>query len=326
MCAASEKISVYNPKKNKTMNKTKDYGHEQVLAVPRRVLEAHFRTLPEKGVHLLLSRQLERLLNEGGRFQLRNSMEQDESFKQVIPYVVIRSHDRKTLVYRRGGSGGEGRLHGLRSLGFGGHINPIDKLTEDDVMPGIDVVLNAVNRELEEELGILPFALISPPSLTLLVNNDQDPVGRVHIGVVFYAATLKLDVREIGDILHGIEEPTWMTDEEIYDDIEEFEEWSKLVFLANFTDAQVAGETSPEPSNGPGVFADAGAGERRQRAEDDGVFPGNEGETVPGRTEEIDAEDRQSEKEEAEDASKQGDNETSADKPAKKKVAKKKTK
>lgn len=286
------------------MNNTKNYGHEQVLAVPRRVLEAHFRTLPEKGVYLLLSRQLDRLLAEGGRFHLRNSMENDESFKQVIPYVVIRSHDRKTLVYRRGGSGGEGRLHGLRSLGFGGHINPIDKLTEDDVMPGIDVVLNAVNRELEEELSILPFALVSPPQLALLVNNDLDPVGRVHIGAVFYAI-LKLDVREIGDILHGIEDATWMTDEEIFDCPDEFEEWSKLVFLSSYRDTSF----------------EAGATDRRQHAEDDGVFPGDEDGSTP---EDIEAEDRQSEKEEAEEAS---EVETlPKTKKAKKKVAKKKTK
>src|SRR5690349_25157813 len=47
--------------------------------------------------------------------------EQDRRFKQLIPYVLILCNG-KILRYRRGKGGQETRLHGLFSVGVGGHI------------------------------------------------------------------------------------------------------------------------------------------------------------------------------------------------------------
>src|SRR6266576_6204583 len=51
----------------------------------------------------------------------RSDAEQDKRYKQLIPYVLIICH-RKILRYRRGRGGQETRLHGLYSVGIGGHI------------------------------------------------------------------------------------------------------------------------------------------------------------------------------------------------------------
>ena len=57
-------------------------------------------------------------------------MEEDPSFKQLIPYVLFRWTDADGTVhlfeYLRGSGQGERRLHAKRSVGVGGHISTID--------------------------------------------------------------------------------------------------------------------------------------------------------------------------------------------------------
>ena len=55
----------------------------------------------------------------------RPDAENDPGYKQIIPYVVLRRGD-KIFMTRRLKKGGEARLHGLMSIGVGGHINPVD--------------------------------------------------------------------------------------------------------------------------------------------------------------------------------------------------------
>ena len=52
-------------------------------------------------------------------------MERDPSFKQVIPYLVLRDGERYFLM-RRTAAGGDARLHDRYSIGVGGHLNPGD--------------------------------------------------------------------------------------------------------------------------------------------------------------------------------------------------------
>src|SRR5688500_10825301 len=58
-------------------------------------------------------------------FRPRREVETDPSFKQLIPYVVLR-YGGELFHYRRGGSGTEKRLAALRSVGIGGHISEGD--------------------------------------------------------------------------------------------------------------------------------------------------------------------------------------------------------
>lgn len=106
-----------------------------------------------------------------GYFAERAAVEEDPGLKQIIPYAVV-VRDGSVFTFRRTDGGGEKRLHGLRSVGVGGHVNPPD---------AGDVVHHALRRELEEEL-YLPRGWRA--RVVGLLNNDATPVGSVHVGVV----------------------------------------------------------------------------------------------------------------------------------------------
>src|SRR5581483_5859215 len=55
----------------------------------------------------------------------RSEAELDKRYKQLIPYVLLICNGR-ILRYRRGKGGQETRLHGLYSVGIGGHISEED--------------------------------------------------------------------------------------------------------------------------------------------------------------------------------------------------------
>lgn len=110
---------------------------------------------------------------EHGLYLERVVAETDPSFKQLIPYVVVRDADNVFLMHRTD-AGGDARLHGRASIGVGGHLNPVDE--------GEDPLLAGLRREWDEELDA-PWE----PDFRLLglLNDDSNPVGSVHLGVVF---------------------------------------------------------------------------------------------------------------------------------------------
>jgi predicted NUDIX family phosphoesterase len=117
-----------------------------------------------------------------GRYLERPAAEDDPAFKQLIPYVVVRDGARVFLMQRTD-AGGDARLHGRASIGVGGHLNPVDD--------GEDPLLAGLRREWAEELvaGWEPdFRLVG------LLNDDGNPVGAVHLGVVF---TVEADGRPV---------------------------------------------------------------------------------------------------------------------------------
>src|SRR6266508_968664 len=78
------------------------------------------------------------------QFRPRSEVETDPSFKQLIPYVVLRCGG-DLFHYRRGSAGTEKRLQALRSVGIGGHIS------EADAAGGDDPYHTGMMRELTEE-------------------------------------------------------------------------------------------------------------------------------------------------------------------------------
>jgi predicted NUDIX family phosphoesterase len=108
------------------------------------------------------------------RYLRRGDAETDPTFKQLIPYVVLRCHDR-LFHYTRGASGGEVRLRSQRSIGIGGHVSA------DDGTPDASAYIAGMHREVEEEVTL--GSRYTERTIGL-INDDRTPVGQVHLGIV----------------------------------------------------------------------------------------------------------------------------------------------
>ncbi|MCB9913785.1 MAG: NUDIX domain-containing protein [Planctomycetes bacterium] len=121
---------------------------------------------------------------ERGFFVERAYAERAPHLKQVIPYAIVCVGDDVLLVQRTKG-GGEARLHHKLSIGIGGHVNPIDAeaLPPAHLAAGgtADLFTAATARELEEELHV--EGEFTARTVGLL-NDDTNPVGAVHLGLV----------------------------------------------------------------------------------------------------------------------------------------------
>ena len=78
------------------------------------------------------------------------------------------------------------------SVGFGGHIEPLDRGDEKVKTDGM--VMATALREMEEETGLNPGA--DALSLAGFINSDSEDVSSVHFGVVF---KVDLDVLDQSD-------------------------------------------------------------------------------------------------------------------------------
>ena len=110
-------------------------------------------------------------------FQTRHLMEEDESYKQIIPYVVVKDELGRILTYRRSNKGGECRLHDMFSIGVGGHLD-----LEAEHLGGLETYFLGMVRELKEEIGID----VNPADfeISFSIYDPSNEVGRVHFGVV----------------------------------------------------------------------------------------------------------------------------------------------
>ena len=118
-----------------------------------------------------------------GSFRARSEAEADPTWKQVIPYVAL-TDGRSIYLMRRTRAGGDARLFDRYSIGIGGHINPEDG--------GVD---GGLRREWAEEIE----ADFIPEFVPLgVLNDDDNAVGAVHLGLVFVADAggRKVEIRE----------------------------------------------------------------------------------------------------------------------------------
>jgi predicted NUDIX family phosphoesterase len=159
---------------------------EQVLVLPRERVPGGCEFTGLRAATEADLRALQEAVQAYGVFADRPVMEEDPSRKQLIPYVVIRDEGAVFLMERTS-AGGDPRLHRKASIGVGGHLNPVDD--------GADPLMAGLLREWAEELETEwepEFRLVG------LLNDDSNPVGSVHLGVVFTveAAGRPVDVRE----------------------------------------------------------------------------------------------------------------------------------
>ncbi len=123
-----------------------------------------------------------------------------------------------TFLMERTTAGGDPRLHRKASIGVGGHLNPVDA--------GEDPLQGGLRREWAEELEAdwePQFDLLG------LLNDDTNPVGSVHLGVVFQveAAGRPVRVRETDKLTGRMADAS-----EVAAAWERLETWSQLVAAA----------------------------------------------------------------------------------------------
>ena len=196
-----------------------DANEQRILVVPRDVVpdRASWYGLRADDIDAFLDAVVQH-----GRYEPRPAMEVDPSFKQIIPYLVLRDGERYFLM-RRTKAGGDARLHDRWSIGVGGHVDEGD----EDLAGGL-------RREWHEEL-VADFEPTFTPYA--LLNDDTTEVGAVHLGVVILAEAegRPVSVRET-DKLSG----TFATPAEVAAGAGHLETWSRIVF-----DALETAGTSP---------------------------------------------------------------------------------
>lgn len=156
---------------------------------------------------------------EKGFFIERRQAEQDSSFKQIIPYTLVVCGEEVLLLKRLSG-GGEPRLRGMLSIGVGGHINPSDASCDRNLIAA------GALRELEEEVRVQEP---SDPVPVGVVNDESNPVGSVHFGLVHL---LRISSPQVTVLESNELEGRFVPAKEIQQMVESkenFETWSALV-------------------------------------------------------------------------------------------------
>ena len=166
------------------------------------------------------------LIGSEGFFLPRPTAEESPEYKQIIPYVAVVRGD-EVFATRRLKKGGEARLHGLVSLGVGGHINEIDRDRGDWLM-------NCLRREIEEEIHIPDFGTLT---LRGLINDNANDVGSVHLGFFFTLTTgSEVSVRETEKLEGG-----FVPISSLAGALESMETWSRIITPA-LTELWTAGK------------------------------------------------------------------------------------
>ena len=186
---------------------------EHVLVIPTSVFHevGHFQ-----GFCGDIDRYLDVILDPAyASYRPRPQMEEDPSFKQLIPYCVFQC-DGQVFGYQRGNDQGEARLHAKRSVGVGGHVSTLDLNGEQTPY------LEGMKREIEEEVNLHSEWT---ESCVGLINDDETEVGKVHLGIVhiFNLDKPKVTPREKSMINAGFAPP-----EQLVSELDEFETWSQI--------------------------------------------------------------------------------------------------
>lgn len=166
-------------------------------------------------------------------FRPRYEVETDPSFKQLIPYIVLKCGDA-VFHYRRGASGTEKRLEALRSIGIGGHISEADAAsavsredcagsTVSDRRSNRDPYQTGMMRELTEEVNV---GCGFRERCIGFINDDRTPVGSVHLGVVHVFELESPAARSREDALADAGFAPWA---ELIREADQFETWSQFV-------------------------------------------------------------------------------------------------
>jgi len=133
------------------------------------------------------------LIKKNVEFKRRGDMENDESFQQIIPYILF-SFEHKFFAYKYLAGAGEQRLvNNNYQLGVGGHINKEDLPAQACVGESINVLETGMMREWEEEVDFK--GNIISKKLVGIINDESTSVEKVHLGLVYHFIGDSTDIK-----------------------------------------------------------------------------------------------------------------------------------
>ena len=187
-------------------------------------------TYKKKGLIKVNSEVLIRIV-QNGLFLRRCELEEDPSFKQIIPYAIIsykepeRSGVRQNqsfYLFKRTSKQIEKRLHNKFSLGVGGHMNPTNFMESKE-----QYLIDELKRELFEEVKLLNGCLIEDIEFIGFINDDTIPVGRVHIGLLYniHVSNKEVYINETDKMT-----AEWIDKPNLAEFYEGMETWTKITF------------------------------------------------------------------------------------------------
>ncbi len=217
------------------------------MATEERVLCFKRELFEKLGVFQGLSLDIDKYLpvvtaSENILYKNRSEAELDKRFKQLIPYALVICNDR-ILRYRRGKGGQETRLHGLFSVGIGGHISEED----NGLFSNAVGYSESMRRELMEEVAVGE----AKDAAVAAINDDSTDVGYVHFGVVH---VMYVDNEDVAGRRSGIVSPEFVPIADAVKEAGAYESWSR--FCLEHLDvllkkAAAAGVTAPELKTAP---------------------------------------------------------------------------
>jgi len=174
----------------------------------------------EKGLIPGNSDILKRIV-QNGVFRKRKELEEDPSYKQIIPYAII-SNSESFYLFKRTSKQIEKRLHNKLTLGVGGHMNP-----RDTTEPKDQYLINELKREFFEEVKLLNGCLIEDIEFIGFINDDSISVGRVHIGLLY---NIHVSNKEV--VINETDKMTaeWIDKPDLAEFYEGMETWTKITF------------------------------------------------------------------------------------------------
>ena len=149
-------------------------------------------------------------------------------FPQILGYVQLINEQGEVLSYARKGK--EKGLHGLRSIGVGGHVSHEELVTaiyrsdEPTQLPKLtELIQLGLRRELIEEVGIDIGTYMEANQLLV---SDSNITSQVHVGL-----PMQLNVKESDINLDDSEflDARWISVDELKATVDVYEPWSQLI-------------------------------------------------------------------------------------------------
>lgn len=203
--------------------------NEAILVVKREHL---FTTGSWQGLNIDAIQPVLQAIAQHSEFQPRSAMEQDPSYKQIIPYLIFQHEDRFFLMQRKKDAS-EQRLQNKYTLGIGGHMR------FEDLQRGAHL-FDWAKREFSEEVSYEGSLKIAPIGV---LNDDSNEVGKVHLGLVLMLVGDSHNISIKSELSSG----SLISLPDCLDYVPYMETWSQIALMAILKEGIKISEQS-EPS------------------------------------------------------------------------------